>query len=102
MSAVNYPINRQVIITVHPPEAEQLAGAFGESRAAVELDLAALELIAASLDTGWEGIQKARYLDELMLLVGRIRNTLLPQLQLMERKYHEYRTEKTIEAVGME
>ena len=100
MSTVHFPKKRLVTITVHPPEAEKVAAAFGESRAAVELDLAALELVAASLDSGWEGKQKARYLDELASLIGRIRNSLLPQLNTFEKKYREYLTEKTVEAGG--
>jgi hypothetical protein len=100
MSAEHNPVKKLKRITVHPPEAERIAAAFGESRAAAELDLAALELIASSLDSGWEGNQKARYLDELKSLTGRIRNILLPQLQLLEKKYHDYLAEKTIEENG--
>ncbi|MBN2084259.1 MAG: hypothetical protein JW748_03475 [Anaerolineales bacterium] len=100
MSAANYPKKRLITITVHPPEADRIADAFAGSRAAVELDLAALELVAASLESGWEGKQKSRYLDELSSLIGRIRNTLLPQLQSMENKYREYLAEKTVEAGG--
>ena len=82
--------------TIHPGEAERIAAAFGDSRRAAELDLAGLELIAASLDTGWEGIQKARYLDELKSLIGRIRNVLLPQLRTLEGKYRDYSVETEI------
>ncbi len=84
-------------ITVHPDEAERIAAVFGESRRAAELDLAGLELVAASLDSGWEGIQKGRYLDELESLIGRIRNVLLPQLRTLEQKYRDYSVETEIE-----
>jgi hypothetical protein len=97
MSAEHNLIKKIKRITVHPQEAERIAAAFGESRSAAELDLAALEHIAASLDSGWEGNQKARYLDELKSLTGRIRNILLPQLQSMEKKYHDFTVEETIE-----
>jgi hypothetical protein len=86
-------------ITIHPDEAERVAAAFGESLRAAEQDLAGLELIAASLDSGWEGIQKERYLDELKSLIGRIRNVLLPQLRTLEQRYRDYSVETTIEEI---
>ncbi len=86
-------------ITLHPDEAERIAAAFGESLRAAEQDLAGLELIAASLDSGWEGIQKGRYLDELQAVIGRIRNVLLPQLRTLEQGYREYSVETTIEEI---
>jgi anti-sigma factor ChrR (cupin superfamily) len=100
MPAANISIKKFERITVHPAEADRIAGAFGESHAAAEQDLAALEHIAAFLDSGWEGNQKARYLDELNSLTGGIRNILLPQLQLLEKKYQDYSTEITIEDNG--
>jgi hypothetical protein len=97
MSAANTPGKTIRRITIHPDEAERIAAAFDESRRAAELDLTGLELIAASLDSGWEGIQKGRYLDELKTVVGRIRNILLPQLCALEKKYHDYSIETTAE-----
>ena len=99
MSAANTPRKKIRIITIHPDEAGRIAAAFGESRRAAEQDLAGLELIAASLDSGWEGIQKGRYLDELISLIGRIRNVLLPQLRTLEQKYRDYSVEATIEEI---
>ena len=99
MSDCRSPRKKIRRITVHPDEAERIAAAFGESRRAAELDLAGLELIAASLDSGWEGIQKGRYLDELKSLIGRIRNVLLPQLRTLEQKYRDYSVETTIEEI---
>jgi hypothetical protein len=100
MSTEHNPKKTLKRITVHPTEADRIAGAFSESRAAAEQDLAALEHIAAFLDSGWEGNQKARFLDELYSLIGRIRNILLPQLQLLEKKYQDYSTEIVIEDYG--
>jgi hypothetical protein len=91
MSTEHNPKKTLKRITVHPTEADRIAA---------EQDLAALEHIAAFLDSGWEGNQKARFLDELNSLIGRIRNILLPQLQLLEKKYQDYSTEIVIEDNG--
>jgi hypothetical protein len=86
-------------ITVHPPEAEAVSRAFGESRNAAETDLAGLRKISDSLDAGWEGNQKTRFMEELGMTVDRILNLLLPRLQLLEEKYHTYTAEKTVEEI---
>jgi hypothetical protein len=85
------------IILVHPPEAERVANAFRDSRTAAELDLAGLERIRETLEQGWEGNQKARFLEEFDILAGRIRKILLFQLQLLENKFRDFTVEQTME-----
>jgi hypothetical protein len=84
-------------ITVHPPEADAIARAFGDSRREAEQEFQSLLSVSQELDAGWEGNQKARYLEEMRGLTDRIRNLLIPQLTLFEKKYREYTVEKTIE-----
>jgi uncharacterized protein YukE len=84
-------------ITVHPPEAEAIARAFGDSRLAVESDLVALEKTRQMLEADWQGNQQVRFVNELRSLIERLRNSLIPQLQQLEKKYSGYTAEKTIE-----
>jgi uncharacterized protein YukE len=84
-------------ITVHPPEAEAAARAFGESRSSVERDAAELDSICASLESGWKGDQKTRFMDEFRPALDRIRNLLLPHLRNLEKRYREYTVEETVE-----
>ncbi len=84
-------------ITVHPPEAEAVSKAFGESRNAAETDLGTLQKTSDSLDAEWEGNQKARFMEEFGMTIDRVLNLLLPRLRLLEKKYHEYTVEKTVE-----
>jgi hypothetical protein len=85
------------IVTVHPPEADAVAAAFVDSRRAAEMELATLQSAAAELDSGWEGNQKNRYLEELQAILDRIRNVLIPRLAAAEKKYQTYTVEKTVE-----
>jgi hypothetical protein len=100
MPAARNSITRYRTITVHPPEAEAIAKAFCESGNAAETDLIALEKISGILNSGWEGNQKTRYLEELNAIINRIRNILLPQIRLLEKKYRDYSVEKPIEEAG--
>jgi uncharacterized protein YukE len=84
-------------INVHPPEAEAASRAFGESRSAVENDAAELRKISDSLDSGWEGDQKTRFMEEFRLTLDRIQNLLLPHLRMLEKKYRDYTVEQAVE-----
>jgi hypothetical protein len=84
-------------ITLHPPEADAVSAAFAESRSAVETDFAALQGISNALDAGWEGNQKAMFMEELGIIRDRIINILIPSLRSLEKKYQDYMVEKTIQ-----
>jgi hypothetical protein len=90
-------IKRYATIVVHPPEAEEIAETFSDSRTTAEADLTALEGIAEALDAGWEGGQKVRFLEGFRTAAGRIRTIMLPQLLAAEKKYRFYTVEKTVE-----
>jgi uncharacterized protein YukE len=76
-------------ISVHSPEAQDPAGAFGEARRSAEMNLSSLQDIITDLDREWEGGIRSRFRESLRTTSDRIRNILLPHLQSLEKKYRE-------------
>jgi len=87
------------VIQVHPAEADAISKAFGDADSTSKSILARLTNLSGTLDEGWEGNQKTKFIGELGATIQRIQNILLPSLKNQENKYHTFMAEKVIDVV---
>jgi hypothetical protein len=83
-------VRRSTKFSAPPNPSDAVADAFGKTRREAEAGGAELLTVIESLDAGWDGGPKKRFLESLRTLSGRMTGALLPLLYALEKKYREY------------